>query len=150
MGLGVFLRKTFEGDRKLLPGHSQTEKEKSEKLAIFAARLTDMKVDTERKNLEYEKKVLRQMMNLYCRRKEGNASLCPQCTELLGYALKALERCRFGEDKPSCRRCPVHCYRPDMRERIRTVMRWAGPRLILFHPVSAIRHLLPVTIRRPR
>ena len=49
MGLGVFLRKTFEGDRKLLPGHSQTEKEKSEKLAIFAARLTDMKVDTERK-----------------------------------------------------------------------------------------------------
>lgn len=101
-----------------------------------------MKVNTARKNLEHEKKVLRQMVSLYCRRKERNAALCPQCTELLEYALKALERCSFGEGKPTCRRCPVHCYRPDMRERIRAVMRWAGPRMILYHPVSAIRHLI--------
>ena len=68
--------------------------------------------------------------------------LCPECAALLDYALRRLDSCRFGNDKPSCRKCPVHCYRADMRERIRTVMRWAGPRMIFSHPMAATRHLL--------
>ena len=68
--------------------------------------------------------------------------LCPECAALLDYALLRLDSCRFGNDKPSCRKCPVHCYRADMRERIRTVMRWAGPRMIFHHPMAATRHLL--------
>ena len=68
--------------------------------------------------------------------------LCPECAALLDYALRRLDSCRFGNDKPSCRKCPVHCYRADMRERIRTVMRWAGPRMIFRHPMAATRHLL--------
>ena len=35
-----------------------------------------------------------------------------------------------------------HCYKPEMRERIRQVMRYSGPRMITKHPVAAIRHLL--------
>lgn len=68
--------------------------------------------------------------------------LCPECSTLLDYALRRLDSCRFGNGKPSCRKCPVHCYRADMRERIRTVMRWAGPRMIFHHPLAATRHLL--------
>lgn len=68
--------------------------------------------------------------------------LCPECATLLDYALRRLDSCRFGYGKPSCRKCPVHCYRADMRERIRTVMRWAGPRMIFRHPIAATRHLL--------
>ena len=68
--------------------------------------------------------------------------ICPECAALLDYALRRLDSCRFGNDKPSCRKCPVHCYRADMRERIRTVMRWAGPRMIFRHPIAATRHLL--------
>ena len=68
-------------------------------------------------------------------------SLCPQCQALLDYAHKRLERCRFGEDKPSCTRCPVHCYKPAMREQIRQVMRYSGPRMLLHDPIMAIRHL---------
>ena len=68
--------------------------------------------------------------------------LCPECAALLDYALRRLDSCRFGDGKPSCRKCPVHCYRADMRERIRTVMRWAGPRMIFRHPMAATRHLL--------
>ena len=68
--------------------------------------------------------------------------LCPECSALLDYALRRLDSCRFGNGKPSCRKCPVHCYRADMRERIRTVMRWAGPRMIFHHPLAATRHLL--------
>ena len=68
--------------------------------------------------------------------------LCPECAALLDYALRRLDSCRFGDGKPSCRKCPAHCYRADMRERIRTVMRWAGPRMIFRHPIAATRHLL--------
>ena len=67
--------------------------------------------------------------------------LCPQCQALLDYAHQRLERCRFGEDKPSCTLCPVHCYKPAMRQQIRQVMRYSGPRMLLHNPVLAIRHL---------
>lgn len=50
--------------------------------------------------------------------------------------------CRFGPDKPTCRKCSVHCYSNEMRERIRTIMHWAGPRMMVYHPVEAVRHLL--------
>ena len=105
-----------------------------------------------------EKKVVALMIRMYCRRhcrQQGRTAkadridarhttngLCPECAALLDYALRRLDSCRFGNGKPSCRKCPVHCYRADMRERIRTVMRWAGPRMIFRHPIAATRHLL--------
>ena len=67
--------------------------------------------------------------------------LCPQCQALLDYAHRRLEHCKFGEDKPSCTRCPVHCYKPAMREQIRQVMRYSGPRMLMHDPIMAIRHL---------
>lgn len=94
------------------------------------------------KRIEEEKTVVEQMIRLYCRHKEGNRELCAGCAELLDYARARLDRCRFGADKPTCRRCPVHCYRPEMKERIRRVMRWSGPRMLLYHPLAALRHLL--------
>ncbi len=92
--------------------------------------------------MEEERAVVEQMIRLYCRRKEGNRSLCPRCRELLDYANGRLARCRYGSEKPTCKRCPIHCYRPEMMERIRAVMCWSGPRMILYHPVAAIKHLL--------
>ena len=38
------------------------------------------------RRIEEEKSVVEQMIRLYCRRKEGNRSLCPSCQELLEYA----------------------------------------------------------------
>ena len=84
------------------------------------------------KRIEEEKVVVRLMIRMYCRRHEGNRTLCPKCRELTDY----------GSRKPTCKKCPVHCYKPEMKERIRTIMRWAGPRMIIYHPVAAIRHLL--------
>ena len=94
------------------------------------------------KRIEEEKRVVEQMIRLYCRRKEGNHTLCPSCQELLDYAQGRLDRCRYGEAKPTCKVCPIHCYRPAMKERIQAVMRWAGPRMILYHPVAAIKHVV--------
>ncbi len=89
-----------------------------------------------------EKATVALMITLYCRRYEKNKALCPECTELLRYAEARLDRCKFGESKPTCKKCPIHCYKPAMRERMRQVMRWAGPRMILYHPIEAIRHLM--------
>lgn len=88
-----------------------------------------------------EKKVVELMIRLYCKKKEKNCELCPNCLELLTYAHTHLSRCPFGEDKPTCRHCPIHCYKRDMKERMRKVMRYAGPRMLLYHPLIALRHV---------
>lgn len=92
--------------------------------------------------IDEEKAVVGQMIRIYCRRYEGNITLCPECRELLDYACRRLENCPYGNGKPTCKKCPVHCYRPEMKERIRIIMRWSGPRMILYHPLAAIKHLL--------
>ncbi len=92
--------------------------------------------------IEREKQTVAKMIRLYCRHKEKNRTLCADCAELLDYAAVRLDNCRFGARKSSCRRCPVHCYRPDMKARIRDVMRWAAPRMLLYHPLATLRHLL--------
>ena len=92
--------------------------------------------------IDEEKRTVEKMIRLYCRRKEGNRELCPSCSELLEYAVVRLSRCRFGNGKSTCQKCPVHCYKPVMRDKMREVMRWAGPRMMLYHPVDAIRHLV--------
>lgn len=89
-----------------------------------------------------EQRVIRQMIQLYCRKKEGHTTLCDNCRELLKYATRRLEHCRYGATKPTCRKCPIHCYRPDMQARIQAVMRWAGPRMLFHHPLAAVKHLL--------
>ena len=91
-----------------------------------------------------ELKTLRAMLRMYCRGRHHPAvdGLCPACAELSGYAARRLERCIFGDAKPTCNRCVVHCYSDGMRERIRVVMRWAGPRMLLRHPILGIAHLL--------
>ena len=92
--------------------------------------------------IEYEKKTVEKMIRLYCRlNKHNDCGLCDDCSLLLDYAHRSLDRCRFGNEKSSCSKCPIHCYKPDMKEKIRTVMRFSGPRMILYHPIMAIKHL---------
>lgn len=92
--------------------------------------------------VEEEKRGIEVMVRFYCRHHHGGSQLCSDCQQLLTYAHSRLDRCRFGEQKSTCRLCKVHCYSPLMAERMREVMRWAGPRMMLHHPVMAIKHLL--------
>lgn len=90
----------------------------------------------------HEKRVVGQMIGLYCRAKHGGGeTLCPSCAQLYAYACRRLDMCRFGAEKPPCECCPIHCYAPDYRARIREVMRYAGPRMLFVHPIEALRHL---------
>lgn len=96
-----------------------------------------------------ELKTIEAMLRMYCRAHDHQprSPLCPECSALLDYAGRRLERCVFGDVKPTCNNCLVHCYSADMRERVRVAMRWAGPRMLLRHPVLGILHL--VDGRRP-
>ncbi|MDE6346088.1 MAG: nitrous oxide-stimulated promoter family protein [Muribaculaceae bacterium] len=96
------------------------------------------------KRIEREKRTVETMIRMYCRGHchASDGDLCGECSELLAYAIARLSRCPHGDGKPTCRRCMIHCYRKDMRERIGTVMRWSGKRMIIRHPIAAVRHLL--------
>ena len=99
-------------------------------------------MDTQTKR-EREKRMVSQMIALYCRKKHHTrGDLCPQCAALDAYAKMRADKCPFMETKTFCSNCRVHCYSPDMRAKIREVMRFAGPRMILHHPVAAIRHVV--------
>ena len=93
--------------------------------------------------IEREKQVVGQMIEIYCRRHHRPAEgyLCGECSQLLEYAHKRLDRCPFGNGKSSCRKCKIHCYSPENREKIRQIMKYVGPRMLFIHPLSALRHL---------
>ncbi len=92
---------------------------------------------------EREKQMVSRMIALYCKKKHrGKGGLCAECAALEAYARERSEKCPFMESKTFCSNCKVHCYRADMREKIREVMRFSGPRMILIHPVAAIRHVI--------
>ena len=89
-----------------------------------------------------EKITVSKMIVIYCRAKHKTKELCRDCRELELYAHNRLGNCKFGESKPACKNCPVHCYKKNMRASIQSVMRYSGPRMIFYHPVEAIRHML--------
>ena len=94
------------------------------------------------RRIQEEKWLVEQMIHLYCRQQEGHTQLCPNCRKLLVYAHYRLDKCHYGGKKPTCKKCPTHCYQPEMKEKIKKVMRWAGPRMILHHPLATVKHLL--------
>lgn len=97
----------------------------------------------EKNALQSERKTIEAMIALFCRDRHGSPrALCAECAELADYARLRLEKCPFEADKPTCAKCPIHCYVPARREQIRAVMRYAGPRMLLHRPVLAIRHML--------
>ncbi len=74
--------------------------------------------------------------------KDCEGELCIECRELLDYARQRSEKCPFMEEKSFCSNCKVHCYRPEKREAIRKVMRFSGPRMLFYHPLLAVWHLI--------
>ena len=100
--------------------------------------------------LTRESKTVAAMITLYCRDQHGDEGrLCLGCKALSDYARKRLNGCPFQENKTTCAKCPVHCYRSEMREKIRTVMRYAGPRMLYRHPVMALHHLVDGLRKEP-
>ena len=68
--------------------------------------------------------------------------VCEECAELLRYAEKRRAFCP-KEPKPFCSYCDTHCYKPEMREYMREVMRYAGPRSWRHgHAIDGVKHVI--------
>lgn len=91
---------------------------------------------------EKEKKTVRLMIEIYCHKKHGTRgdALCDACTELADYATARVEHCPYMATKTFCSACKTHCYKPKMRERIRKVMKFSGPRMLIYSPIMVIKH----------
>ena len=101
------------------------------------------KTPKELKAWEKERKLIPVMIRKYCHGRHGTKgeALCEECRALTEYALFRLEKCPFKVNKKFCSFCKIHCYKPDMREKIKDVMKWAGPRMIFTHPIFAMKHV---------
>ena len=108
-----------------------------------------MKKNIEKKRLK-EQRVVQEMISLYCRKnhsEQKKGDLCDSCQTLAEYAKVRSEKCPFMEQKTFCANCRVHCYEPKMREEIKKVMRFSGPRMLLYHPLLAVWHVIN-TVRK--
>jgi hypothetical protein len=109
----------------------------------MSAKVTPFVTDKRFVRRARELKTMRVMVEMHCRDHHEQADpQCPRCAELMDYATRRLERCVFGDAKPTCANCTVHCYSVDKREEVRVVMRYAGPRMLLRHPFLGITHLI--------
>jgi hypothetical protein len=101
-------------------------------------------MQTEKKHIARERLTMARMVGIYCSAHHERSvdGLCASCQDFLDYAELRLQKCPYGDDKPTCANCPVHCYKPARREHAREIMRYAGPRMLLRHPLLAITHKL--------
>ena len=89
-----------------------------------------------------EEQTIEAMIDIYCfANHPPHNRRCPECESLLAYAKQRICACPLQERKTTCAKCQIHCYKPEMRENIRTVMRYAGPCMLYRHPLLALFHL---------
>jgi hypothetical protein len=97
----------------------------------------------EKKRINREFLTMTKMVGMYCRKfHHSGEDICAGCGEFLSYASRRLEKCPYGEDKPTCVNCPIHCYKPEQKALASQIMRYAGPRMLFRHPILAIAHKL--------
>ncbi|MCX8151258.1 MAG: nitrous oxide-stimulated promoter family protein [Candidatus Bathyarchaeota archaeon] len=94
------------------------------------------------KRIKREKRTIDVMTHIYCKSHHGtNDVLCSECADFLAYAFRRLDKCPFQEKKSTCGKCTIHCYCADMKEKVKKVMRYSGPRMLIHHPILALHHL---------
>ena len=95
--------------------------------------------------LQKEQQVIETMIRLYCKgNKHAGGALCEDCQALCEASKTRLAHCRHGEQKTFCGQCKTNCYPPILQENMRAVMRYSGPRIMLYHPIMALRHALHI------
>ncbi len=96
--------------------------------------------------LRREQRTIEAMLHIWCEThplhvRPRYGELCAGCEIFFEYASYRLFKCPYGEEKPTCKKCPIHCYTKDKRDQMHEIMRFAGPRMLLRHPILAIQHL---------
>lgn len=97
----------------------------------------------ESKRISRERQTIKSMVEIYCESKHStNGCICKDCQEILDYCNLRISKCVFGNKKPACSECPIHCFKPEMKKKIKTIMRFSGPKMVFRHPVYSLYHIL--------
>ena len=136
---------------RVLPSEIRNRRRSMKALALllFVRRLKGM--NSKSRHLERERLTIERMVEIYCgdHHRLAQGRLCDDCRTFIDYADVRLDKCPYGDDKPTCSNCPIHCYKPARRAQVKEIMRYAGPRMLLRHPVLAIMHKID-GLRRAR
>lgn len=118
-----------------------------EKMKLSEKRLIQLRNPYIRKEVE----TIRIMTEIYCSAHHGTekGNLCPECEEFYLYSAKRLACCPFGENKPVCAKCKIHCFGKEFKGKAKAIMAFAGPRLVLRHPILSLRHLMALRREAP-
>ena len=100
-----------------------------------------MKKSIEKKR-DREKKVISEMVKLYCRKNHKKRELCDECRDVLNYSLNRIDNCKYMYTKTFCSNCKKPCYSPKMKEKIKQIMKFSGLRILFHHPLLVISHML--------
>ena len=92
--------------------------------------------------IKMKKEIISLMVKLYCQKKHTDKILCPQCKDLLNYCFERLESCPEKLDNFFCNNCQINCFAQKQQDEIRKVMRFAGPRMLFYHPPLVVKFLL--------
>jgi hypothetical protein len=104
----------------------------------------------EHKRMKREKKTIGYMVEIYCKNHhDTHGKICPECRQFQEYAFTRLDKCPFQDKKSTCGKCIIHCYRPDMKEKVKVVMRYSGPRMLIHHPTFALHHVWDARRKAP-
>lgn len=93
---------------------------------------------------QHEKEIMEKMIHIYCRGNHGTkkGELCSECQKLLEYSRMRTEKCPFMAQKSFCSACKVHCYSKEMKENVKKVMKYSGPRMMFVNPGLTIKHMM--------
>lgn len=72
----------------------------------------------------------------------GSRTICPSCAAFLEYAVTKRMKCPLEAEKPTCKRCRIHCYAPQQRQLVREIMSYSGRKLILRGRLDYLIHYL--------
>ena len=92
-------------------------------------------------------KILTEFIQIYCDNKhrerpkinDNGTNICAECQNTLSYSSKMREYCSL-DPKPICKKCTIHCYKPEYRQRIKEIMRHSGMSLIMRGRIDLIFH----------
>jgi Nitrous oxide-stimulated promoter len=96
-----------------------------------------------KKHKELDILTLQSLFPIYCGKYHSSekGELCDSCSAELEYAIHKTKICPEKDQGKTCSDCKVHCFEAEHRERIKEIMRFAGPRLIWSHPLLSVRYI---------
>jgi hypothetical protein len=100
-------------------------------------------------NVKDDVEILKKFINVYCNTKHksepktniNNISLCDECHDTLHYSISRRMNCPLNP-KPMCKKCEIHCYKTEYRQKIKDIMRHSGRVLIRRGRIDLILHYL--------